>query len=104
MRLKIIRLIIYLSLLGIVFNLFHLQLIRGQFYYDLSITNSIRVVPLEGPGTDPDRNNTVLVDNRHAFDVAVIPQDIDDKDGLFDFLSRGTKTDKINFCSGSKGK
>ena len=95
MRLKIIRLIIYLSLLWIVFNLFHLQLIRGQFYYDLSINNSIRVVPLEGPrGRILDRNNTVLVDNRHAFDVAVIPQDIDDKDGLFDFLSRVLKTDK----------
>jgi len=76
-------------------NLFYLQVIRGDAYHNLGLNNSIRVVPLEGPrGRILDRNGVVLADNRHSFDVTVIPQEIDDKDELFDFLAQVLRTDK----------
>lgn len=76
-------------------NLFYLQIVRGAAYFNLSLNNSIRVVPLEGPrGRIIDRNGVVLADNRHSFDVTVIPQEVDDKDELFDFLAKTLRVSK----------
>lgn len=95
MRLAVIRIIIFVFLGMVACNLFYLQIIRGAAYYNLSKNNSIRVVPLEGPrGRILDRNGVVLADNRHSFDVTVIPQEVDDKDELFDFLAKTLKVSK----------
>ena len=88
MRIKIIRLVICIPFFMILSDLFYLQVIRGQYFYNLSINNRIRIVPMEGQrGFIRDRHGVVLADNRLSFDVAVIPQDIQNKDALFDFLS-----------------
>ena len=95
MRLKALRVIIFFLIGLVACNLFYLQVMCGGAYHNLSLNNSIRVVPLEGPrGRILDRNGVVLADNRHSFDVTVIPQEIEDKDELFDFLSRALRTDK----------
>ncbi len=96
MRIKILRVIIYSAVFFLGINLFYIQIIQGQRYYNLSVHNRIRIVPLkERRGRIIDRNGTVLADSRLAFDVTVIPQDIKDKEALFDFLSRSLKVGRL---------
>lgn len=95
MRLKILGVGIFVFLFLVACNLFYLQLVRGSAYYRLSINNSIRVIPIEGPrGRILDRNGVVLADNRHSFDVAIIPQQMEQTEEIFTFLSRALKVDK----------
>ena len=95
MRIKILRIIIYSAIIFLGINLFYIQVIRGQRYYNLSVHNRIRIIPLkERRGRIYDRNGVVLADNRLAFDVTLIPQDIKDKDRLFTFLSEALNVDR----------
>ncbi len=95
MRLKIISLTFFIFMFLVGCHLFYLQIIRGSAYYSLSINNSIRVLPVEAPrGRILDRNGVVLADNRHSFDITVLPQEIEDKDELFDFLAKTLRMDK----------
>jgi len=88
MRLKIIRIIIIVLFLMIVAELFYVQIIRGRFYYNLSVNNRIRVVPLEGwRGRIMGRRGEILADNKISYNVMVTPQEIKDMEGLFSFLS-----------------
>ncbi len=87
MRLKIVENVIFFFLGLICLALVYMQLIKGKNYYDLSFNNRIRVVPMEGPrGRILDRNGVILADNQIAYHVAVISQDIDDVDSLFNYL------------------
>jgi penicillin-binding protein 2 len=89
MRIKIFRLIIFALFILLVNELFFMQVIRGNFYYKLSLNNRIRVVPLNSyRGRILDRNETVLADNRFAYNILVVPQDVEDEDKLFQFLSK----------------
>jgi len=95
MRLKILRVIIFFFLLVIAVDLIYVQAIRGPYFYSLSVNNRIRVIPLQARrGTIFDRNGIVLADNRLSFNVTVIPQDVQDKDKLFDYLSGTLKIGK----------
>ena len=88
MRLKIIRLIFIIFLAAIVVDLAYIQGIKGEYFFDLSANNRIRSVALEGwRGRIWDKNGELLVDNVMSLDVAVVPQDINDFHGLFEFLS-----------------
>ncbi len=89
MRLRILRLLSVVMLLAIIAALVYMQIIRGEFYYNQSSNNRIRVIPVDAPrGKIVDRQGTVLADNRDAYHVAIIDQETDDKDTLFDFLGK----------------
>lgn len=89
MRIKIFRLIIFGLFVLLVSELFFIQIIRGNYYYKLSLNNRIRVVVLNSfRGRILDRQGVVLADNRVAYNVLVTPQDIEDEDKLFTFLSK----------------
>ena len=95
MRIKIILVVLSGCLALIAADLVYMQVICGRSYYNQSVNNRIRVVPMEGSrGRILDRNGEVLAGNRLAFNVAVIPQDIKDSERLFDFLSRTLGEDK----------
>src|SRR3989338_9722857 len=95
MRIKILQIIMNVLLAVIVVDLVYSQVIRGPYYYRLSINNRIRVVPLEGKrGRILDRHGVVLADNRLTFNVVITPQEIKNTDELFEFLSRTLKIDK----------
>lgn len=95
MRVKSIRIIILFFMFLVACHLFYLQVIRGTAYYELSVNNSIRVIPLEAPrGRILDRNGVVLADNRHSFDVMVLPQNMGDSDELFAFLAKTLRMEK----------
>jgi len=57
-------------------RLFYLQLMEGEDLRRLSKHNSIRLQSLNSPrGLIFDRNGKLLVDNRPAFDLSIIPRD-----------------------------
>ena len=92
MRLKIVRYVTIFLLLSVAANLFYIQVIRGYYYYTLSMRNRIRVVALEGArGRILDREGQILADNQLTFNVSVVSQDIDDRQALFAYLSRVIK-------------
>lgn len=69
-------------------SLFSLQVVRGNYYFNLSQRNSIRVVSLEAArGRIFDRNGAVLADTVPSYVLSVIPQEIRNKDVLFEKLS-----------------
>ncbi len=95
MRVKIFRIIIIILFLIILIDLFYVQVIKGKYFFHLSVNNRIRVVPLEGlRGEIMDRNGNVLAKNRKAYDVMVVPQEIKDKEKLFQYLSDTLRVEK----------
>ena len=100
MRIKVIRLGIIISFLVIVLDLGYLQIIRGNYYYNLSKNNLVRVVHLEGwRGRIFDRNSILMADSRLAYNVLAIPQEMADDTALFAFLGEVLKTDSTEMMS-----
>ncbi len=55
-------------------NLFRLQVLEGDYYYRLSETNRIRIIPKHASrGKIFDRNDKVLVDNKPTYRISVLP-------------------------------
>ena len=70
-------------------RLWYLQLIRGEYYRELSENNRIRVENIPPPrGTIFDRHGRVLVDIRPSFNLAIIPDDIQNMDETLTQLSQ----------------
>lgn len=70
-------------------RLWYLQVIQTEKLKDLSESNRLRLVPVAASrGTILDRNGVVLVNNMPSFSVAVVPQDVKDKNGLIAALAR----------------
>ncbi|MBZ5782101.1 peptidoglycan glycosyltransferase FtsI, partial [Klebsiella aerogenes] len=70
-------------------RLWYLQIIESERLRELSENNRLRFVPVAASrGSLLDRNGNILVGNTPSFSVAVIPQDVKDKDQLFAKLSQ----------------
>ncbi|MEJ2490912.1 MAG: penicillin-binding protein 2 [Desulfuromonadales bacterium] len=70
-------------------RLWFLQVIGVERYRALSERNRIRYVDIQAPrGAIYDRNGRLLVDNRPAFTISVLRQEVDDRQKLFANLSR----------------
>ena len=79
----------------LVTRLWYLQIIESESLMDLSESNRLRLVPVASSrGTILDRNGKVLVKNTPSFSLAVIPQDIKDKDVLIGKLSKSLNLDR----------
>ena len=64
-------------------RLWYLQIVKAEDFQNLSENNRLRLVPVAASrGTILDRNGDVLVDNLPSFSIAVIPQEVTDKEGL----------------------
>lgn len=69
-------------------RLWHLQILSSEDYSAMSENNRLRFVPVAASrGAILDRNGTVLVSNRPSFSLAVVPQEVVDKDSLLTQLS-----------------
>jgi penicillin-binding protein 2 len=65
-------------------RLWYLQIVKAETFQNLSESNRLRLVPVAASrGTILDRNGAILVDNSPSFSVAVMPQEVTDKDALF---------------------
>ncbi|MGA7827786.1 MAG: penicillin-binding protein 2 [Geobacteraceae bacterium] len=70
-------------------RLWYLQIVKTEDFQNLSENNRLRLVPVAASrGTILDRTGKILVDNRPSFSIAVIPQEVTDKDGLLKSLSK----------------
>lgn len=82
------------AIVGLVFfilatRLWYLQVIDSERLQELSESNRLRFVPIAASRGDIlDRNGKVLVRNTPSFSVAVVPQEVKDKDALLSALSR----------------
>jgi len=69
-------------------RLWHLQILNTEDYRAMSENNRLRFVPVAASrGAILDRTGNVLVSNRPSFSLAVVPQEVTDKDALLDRLS-----------------
>lgn len=67
--------------------LIYTQVIRYPYYSRLSKDNAIRIIPVEGPrGTIYDRNGVELVMDRLSFNVALVYQELKNRDRLTKLL------------------
>lgn len=79
----------------LVTRLWYLQIIESENMMDLSESNRLRFVPIAASrGTILDRNGKVLVKNTPSFSLAVIPQDVKEKDVLIEKLSKSLNLDR----------
>lgn len=75
-------------------RLWHLQILNSEDYTAMSENNRLRFVPVAASrGAIMDRNSTVLVRNQPSFSLAVIPQEVTDKESLISQLSILLKLD-----------
>ncbi len=95
MRIKIFFKIIIIALSCVLCGLFYIQIIRGNFYKDLSRKNRIRLITRESSrGNIFDMEGKVLADSSLSFSVSVIPQELTHKDKVFSLLAEILKVDK----------
>ncbi|MBL7130264.1 MAG: penicillin-binding protein 2 [Candidatus Omnitrophica bacterium] len=82
----------------LVLGLFYIQIIQGDYFYNLSEKNIIRVVALDAArGKILDRNGIVLADSIPSFNISVIPQEVKNKTDLFSKLSKLLKVPDEKF-------
>jgi penicillin-binding protein 2 len=88
-RLHALSLFVAAMFLLLLMRLWYLQIVESENFKGLSESNRLRLVPVAASrGTLFDRNGKVLVNNRPSFTVAVIPQEVKDKEPLFERLAR----------------
>lgn len=76
-------------------RLWYLQVLGVDHYRDLSERNRIRHVAIQAPrGAIFDRHGTLLVDNRPAFTVSALRQEVDDRKQLFHNLGELLEIDE----------
>jgi penicillin-binding protein 2 len=70
-------------------RLWHLQILNADDYRNMSENNRLRFVPVAASrGAILDRNGTVLVSNQPSFSLAVVPQEVTNRDELLDRLAK----------------
>jgi penicillin-binding protein 2 len=88
-RIKIVNLLIKGLFLFIGLSLINLQAVQGRKFKTLSDKNCIRLIPQIGArGRILDREGSVIVDNKLAYDVMILPQDLGQRDETLLGLSR----------------
>ncbi len=87
-RFLVLSLAAIVIFLLLILRLWYLQIISADRYRELSEKNRIRYIPIAAPrGPIYDRDGVLLVDNRPAFGISVLRQEVDDKDALLQRLS-----------------
>jgi len=77
-------------------GLFFVQVISGGRFYELSLRNTIRLIPEEPyRGRIFDRYGSLMADNILSFDAVIIPQELKDKEAVYKRLGEVLGMDKI---------
>lgn len=84
-RLFIVASLLVVGVFGVLaLRLWYLQILGVDHYRSLSERNRIRHIAIQPPrGTIFDRHGTLLVDNRPAFTVSTLRQEVGDREALF---------------------
>ncbi|NTW98766.1 MAG: penicillin-binding protein 2 [Geobacteraceae bacterium] len=87
-RILVLSFVVGVIFLFLVIRLWHLQILSADDYQAMSENNRLRFVPIAASrGAIMDRTGMVLVSNRPSFSLAVIPQEVTDKEALLTLLS-----------------
>lgn len=87
-RLPFLAAFIILFTLILFIRLWYLQAIKGEYYYDQAESNRIRPVKIRPPrGIIYDRSGRPIVENELAFDISLVPEDVQDLDATINKLS-----------------
>ena len=87
-RIMVLSFVVSAIFLLLIIRLWHLQILSSDDYKTMSENNRLRFVPVAASrGAILDRNGTVLVSNRPSFSLAVVPQEVKDRDALLSQLS-----------------
>ena len=88
MRIRIYRVILSVFFILLALSLFYTQVFRGGHFYELGLKNTIRLIPEEPyRGRIFDRNNNCMADNVLSFDAVIIPQELKNKQVVFEKLA-----------------
>lgn len=98
-RQHLILLIFLFTILAVyLFRLWQLQVLNGATYRDVSENNRIRLEEIRAPrGLIYDRNGTPLVENRPAYHLMIVPEDVKDMDGTLEKLAALCGSDAEDF-------
>ena len=78
-RLPLLMGIIILFAVVLFFRLWHLQVAKGDYYYELAESNRIRPIKIRPPrGIIFDRKGRPMVENVLTFDISLVPEDAPD--------------------------
>lgn len=87
-RIMLLSFVVSIVFLFLLLRLWHLQILSADDYHAMSENNRLRFVPVAASrGTILDRTGAILVSNRPSFSLAVIPQEVTDKEALLTLLS-----------------
>lgn len=87
-RIIVLSFVVGIVFLFLVIRLWHLQILNADDYHAMSESNRLRFLPVAASrGAIMDRTGKVLVSNRPSFSLAVIPQEVTDKEALLTLLS-----------------
>ncbi|UCG14458.1 MAG: penicillin-binding protein 2 [Deltaproteobacteria bacterium] len=102
LRFQVAMYLVVVVFVGLLLRLWYLQLIHGETYRSLSEHNRIRIEDIAPTrGIIYDRYGRILVDNRPAFKLAIVPEDVSDLQQTLFHLSqilgvdRGQLSEKI---------
>ena len=88
-RLNLLLIFIVICFLILIISLWYLQMIKGEEFRERAVENCIRSLVEDAPrGRIYDRRGELLVTNRPAVVVSVIPAEIDDLEKLSERLSK----------------
>ena len=89
LRFQVVVYLVVSVFVVLLLRLWFLQIIRGEFYRNLSENNRIRLEDIASTrGIIYDRNGRILVDNRPAFKLAIVPEDVSDFEEALSKVSR----------------
>jgi penicillin-binding protein 2 len=98
-RILVLSFVVAIVFLFLVIRLWHLQILSADAYHTMSENNRLRFVPVAASrGAILDRTGTVLVSNRPSFSLAVIPQEVKDKEALLTLLSNLLGLDRADMA------
>lgn len=98
-RILVLSFIVGIVFLFLVIRLWHLQILNADNYQAMSENNRLRFVPIAASrGAILDRTGKVLVSNRPSFSLAVVPQEVTDKEALLTLLSDLLGLDRVDMA------
>lgn len=91
---KIYKSAILIAFTTLILRLFYLQIVEGEYFYDLSVNNYLRILPLPGfRGNILDRYGREIARNRLNFCIQILPDKVRDKKIIFNMLSKDLGVD-----------
>ncbi|MFP4016942.1 MAG: penicillin-binding protein 2 [Halanaerobiales bacterium] len=88
-RVSILRIVVVIILILLVLRAGQLQLLMGNYYYELSEGNRLSERPISAPrGRIIDRNNNILVSNKESYNLYLLPNEVSPEYEVEDLLMK----------------